>query len=189
MEVLASFVASPLSGVVIGFLGPVISPPVALINEAGTIFADLTGPSPNPAAAFAALLDTPATVTNAFLNGATLNLDPLIPIVNPFVNAGDDGGQNFTFLNIAFGGLLSPGETSYGANGTGGSIINSLGMGFAFSPPDGDQGATVAFQGAPVGPIGATVNLIDTVGQLLGGNLTSNFGTSGPGGYYGTGTD
>lgn len=169
VQVLGSLAASPLSGALMGLAGPVVSPGVALINETGTIVGDLTGG--NPAGAFAQVLDTPATVTNAFLNGATLNLDPLIPYINPFVSAGDSGGQNLTALNIAFGGLLSPGETTYGPSGTGGSFINSLGMGFAFSPPDGDPGATILFQGAPVGPIGATLNLADIVGQTLSGNL------------------
>lgn len=174
VQFVASLAASPLSGALIGFAGPVLSPGVALINEAGSIVGDLTGASPNPAAAFATVLDTPATVTNAFLNGATLNLDPLIPVVNPFVSAGDSGGQNLTAVSVAFGGVLSPGETTYGANGTGGSLINSLGMGFAFAPPDGDPGATISFQGAPVGPIGATANLVDIVGQLLSGNLINS---------------
>ncbi|HUH70070.1 MAG TPA: outer membrane porin GjpA [Mycobacterium sp.] len=174
VQVVASLAASPLSGVLIGFAGPVVSPGVALMNETGAIVDNLTGANPNPVAALATVLDTPATVTNAFLNGATLNLDPLIPIVNPFVSAGDSGGQNLTALSIAFGGLLSPGETTYGPFGTGGSFINSLGMGFDFSPPDGDAGATLSFQGAPVGPIGATENLVDIFGQLLQGNLTNS---------------
>ena len=174
---LANFASSPLSGVLIGFAGPVVSPGVQLLNNAGIIAGDLTGG--NPAAALTELVNTPADVVNAFFNGATLNLDPLIPIINPFVNAGDDGGQTLTGLSIAFGGLFSPGQVAFGAsgpmyNGTGGSLLNSLGMDFSFSPPDDDAGATIAFPGLPVGPIGATANLIDIFGQELAGNLITS---------------
>ena len=55
------------------------------------IFADITGG--NPVGAVTALIDTPAFVVNAFFNGATLNLDPLAPVFNPFVSAGDAGGR------------------------------------------------------------------------------------------------
>ena len=173
------FASSPLSGVLIGALGPVVSPAVALFNEGHAIFADLTGATPHPVADLAALLDTPATVTNAFFNGATLNLDPLVPVVNPFISAGDDGGQTLTALSIAFGGLFSPGQVAFGAsgpmyNGVGGSVLNSLGMDFTFSYPDDDAGATIAFPGLPVGPIGATANLIDIFGQELQGNLITS---------------
>ena len=183
---LANFAASPLSGVLIGAMGPFISPGVALWNEAGTIFADLTGATPNPAAAFAALLDTPATVTNAFFNGATLNLDALAPVFSPFVSAGDNGGQTLTGLSFAFGGLFSPGQVAYGAsgpmyNGTGGSLLNSLGMDFAFSPPDEDAGATLVINPSGVGPIAATANLIDIFGQELQGNLINS---SAVGGFF-----
>ncbi|WP_158086792.1 outer membrane porin GjpA [Mycobacterium alsense] len=174
---LANFAASPLSGVLIGFAGPIVSPGVQLLNNAGAIATDLTGG--NPAAALTELINTPADLTNAFFNGATLNLDPLAPVINPFVSAGDAGGQTLTGLSIAFGGLFSPGQVAFGANGpmyngTGGSLLNSLGMGFSFSPPDDDAGATIAFPGLPVGPIGAVANLIDIFGQQLAGNLITS---------------
>ena len=177
ISALTNFAASPLSGVLIGFAGPVVSPGVQLLNNAGTIFADITGG--NPAAALTELVNTPADVVNAFFNGATLNLDPLAPIFSPFVSAGDNGGQQLTGLSLAFGGLFSPGEVAFGANGpmyngTGGSLLNSLGMDFSFSPPDDDAGATLAVPAIPIGPIGATANLIDIFGQELAGNLITS---------------
>ena len=178
VSALANFSASPLSGVLIGALGPVVSPAVALFNEGHAIFADLTGATPHPVADLAALLDTPATVTNAFFNGATLNLDPLAPIFNPFVSAGDDGGEQLNGLSVAFGGLFSPGQVITGVNGpmyygTGGSLFNSLGLDLSLIPPDEGAGDIIAVPGIPVGPIGATAGLIDIFGQALGGSLLS----------------
>jgi PE family len=173
---LANFASSPLSGVLLGAVGPVVSPGVALFNEAGTIVSDLTGG--NVAAAVTQLLDTPATVANAFFNGATLNLDPFAPLVqNVFFSSNEGGtGEVATGLSFAFGGLFSPGQVVTGAGGpmyygVGGSALNSLGMDLAFFPPDADAGATIAIPAIPVGPIGATEGLVDIIGQALGGTL------------------
>ncbi len=171
---LANFAASPLSGVLIGFVGPVVSPGVQLFDNAQSIVADLTGG--NPAAALGEFLNTPADVVNAFFNGSTLNLDPLLPLVNPFVSAGDDGGEYFTSLSIAFGGVFSPGQVVTGASGpmyygTGGSMLNSLGMDISLIPPDSGAGDTLAVTAIPVGPIAATAGLIDIFGQALSGSL------------------
>jgi hypothetical protein len=173
---IANFAASPLSGVLIGFAGPLVSPGVQLFNSAGTIFADLTGG--NPAAALTALVNTPGDVVNAFFNGATLNLDPLVPLFNPYVMAGSDGGEHLTGLSLAFGGLFSPGQVVTGVTGptyygAGGSLLNSLGLDLSFFPPDDDAGATLAIPAIPVGPIAATAGLIDVIGNALGGTLLS----------------
>jgi hypothetical protein len=174
----ANFVASPLSGVLLGAVGPFVSPGVALFNEAGAIFADLTGPTPNPAAALAELLDTPATVVNAFFNGATLNLDPFAPLVQATLFSNNEGGSGEVIngLSFAFGGLFSPGQVIDGPGGpmyygTGGSALNSVGMDLSFYPPDEDAGATIVIPAIPVGPIGATAGLIDIIGEALGGSL------------------
>ncbi len=173
---LAEFASSPLSGVLIGFVGPAVSPGVALFNEGQTIFADVTGG--DPAGALTELISTPATVVNSFFNGATLNLNPLAPVVNHFVSAGDDGGEQLNGLSLAFGGLFSPGQVIDGTGGqmyygVGGSALNSLGLDLSFSPPDEDAGATIAIPPIPVGPIGATAGLIDIIGQAFGGTLLS----------------
>ena len=171
---LTNFASSPLSGVLIGFAGPIVSPGVALLNEAHTIFADVTGG--NPVGAVTALIDTPATVVNAFFNGATLNLDPLAPVFSPFVSAGDAGGEQLTGMSLAFGGLFSPGQVVTGPGGpmyygTGGSALNALGLDISFVPPDDYAGGHIDIPAVPVGPIGATAGLIDILGQALGGSL------------------
>jgi len=152
---LTNFASSPLSGVLIGFAGPIVSPGVALLNEAHTIFADVTGGNPV---------------------GATLNLDPLAPVFSPFVSAGDAGGEQLTGMSLAFGGLFSPGQVVTGPGGpmyygTGGSALNALGLDISFVPPDDYAGGHIDIPAVPVGPIGATAGLIDILGQALGGSL------------------
>ncbi len=176
VSALANFASSPLSGVLIGFAGPFVSPAVALFNDAHSIFADVTGG--NPAAALTQLVNTPGDVVNAFFNGSTLNLDPLAQVFDPFVSAGDDGGEHLNGLSIAFGGLFSPGQVVTGVTGptyygTGGSLLNSIGMALTFTAPDDDAGATLAVPAIPVGPISATAGLIDVIGEALGGTLLS----------------
>jgi hypothetical protein len=171
---LTNFASSPLSGVLLGFAGPIVSPGVALFNSMHTVLTDVTGG--NPVGALTALVDTPATVVNAFFNGATLNLDPLAPVFSPFVSAGDAGGEQLTGMSLAFGGLFSPGQVVTGPAGpiyygTGGSALNALGLDISFVPPDDYAGGHVDIPAVPVGPIGATAGLIDILGEALGGGL------------------
>lgn len=171
---LTNFAASPVSGVLLGAVGPFVSPAVALWNSAGTMFADLTNGS--PASALAHLIDTPANVVDAFFNGATLNLDALAPAVNPFVTSGSAGGERLDGLSVAFGGLFSPGQVVTGASGplyygTGGSALNALGLELSFFPPDDFAGGSLSIPAIPVGPIGATAGLMDIIGKAISGSL------------------
>jgi hypothetical protein len=172
---LDNFAASPLSGVLIGFLGPFISPEVALLNSVQAALGDLTGPNADPTAALYELVNTPANVVNGFFNGATLNLDGLAPLFDSFVSNGDNGGESITGLSFAFGGLFRPGSVVDGVggveNGVGGSILNSLGLDLAFSLPDDDAGATVDVPAIGVGPIAAIDGLVNTVGEVFNGHL------------------
>lgn len=171
---LTNFAASPASGVLLGAVGPFVSPAVALWNTAGSVFADLTGGS--PVAALGHLINAPANVVDAFFNGATLNLDALAPTFDPFVTSGSAGGERLDGLSFAFGGLFSPGEVVTGAGGpmyygTGGSMLNALGLQFSFFPPDDFAGGSLNIPAIPVGPIGATAGLISILGHALGGTL------------------
>lgn len=165
------FLASPLSGVLIGSVGPVISPAVALLNSAQAIAA--AAETGDASAAFAAALGIPASMVNGFLNGADLNLDALTPLLN------DAGimpeGITFEGLDIAFGGLLTPGSvdrntyeyTDEDGNvveipSVGGSIFNSIGL------KVGLGGTVIAIDSEAVGPIGALQGVSQTVGALLG---------------------
>lgn len=153
---LVHFLASPISGVLIGLAGPLVSPAVAALNSI------MAGD----------LLNLPANVVDGFLNGATLSLDVLLPVIN---GAGVlPEGTTFDKLGISFGGLLSPGTTAntvpvgevVGEGGIGGSIFSSLdlaittdALGFPF---------TLQAPGVPVGPIGALASLSQIVAGAIG---------------------
>ena len=139
-----NFLASPDSGIIMGDLGPVISPFVALINsiDAGD---DLN--------------ETLANMVGGFFNGADLSLNSLIPLIE---QAGIlPPGLNFENLDVAFGGLLSPGDVTAGV---GGSIFNSLGLDLTGVPVFG----SIDVAGQPVGPLGAWEGLEQTIAALLG---------------------
>jgi len=170
---LDNFAASPLSGVLIGAVGPFISLEVALLDSVQAAVTDVTGG--DPTAALTELEDTPINMVNAFFNGATLNLDELAPLFESFVSSGDAGGESITGLSLAFGGLLSPGSVVDGVggveNGVGGSLLNSLGLDLAFLLPDDDAGATVDVPAIAVGPIAALDGLLNTLGEVFNGSL------------------
>lgn len=141
------FLGSPASGIIMGALGPEISPLIALGNSisAGDDFNE-----------------TLANMYGAFLNGADLNLDSLLPTIN-----GLDlfpAGMSMTDLDIAFGGLLSTGGVGTDADGVGGSIFNSVGIDFVGVPALGSLDAP----SEAVGPLGAWEGLAQAVASLLG---------------------
>jgi hypothetical protein len=154
------FLGSPLSGIIMGDLGPLISPLVELSNciTAGDDFNT-----------------TLADVTGAFFNGATLNLDSLIPLIEqsgylPF---------NLENLDITFGGLLSPGTVAAGPyndsiSAVGGSIFNSIGITANGVPVIG----AIDLPGYGVGPLGALEGWAETVAGLLGAPGWNDFGPS-----------
>ncbi|QZA09004.1 outer membrane porin GjpA [Mycolicibacter heraklionensis] len=155
------WLGSPQSAVLMGMLGPGISPWIALMNSItdGDSFGD--------------------TLTNmggAFFNGATLNLDALLPMIN---DAGFfPAGMTMEHLDFAFGGLLSTGAAQVGpyevlgAGGqiaasvpaVGGSLFQSVGLEFSGVPILG----TLELDSAAIGPIAAWQAWGQTVGALLG---------------------
>ncbi|MEB3067947.1 outer membrane porin GjpA [[Mycobacterium] vasticus] len=157
------FMSSPLSGVIMGALGPSISPWIALSNSIsdGDSFSEII-----------------ANMTGAYFNGATLNLNFLLPMIN---NAGLlPAPMQIDNLEFAFGGLLTGGEVAhkpweiYDSNGdpaltvpvVGGSMINSLGINLLGVPVLGSLG----FEGHAVGPMGAWLSFSELASQLLGAN-------------------
>lgn len=167
---IVNFLASPFSAMLIGMLGPSISPWVALGNSitAGDGFNE-----------------TLANMTGAYFNGATLNLDSLIPLI------GQTGllpsALNITNLDFAFGGLLSPGANALGplqthdASGdvlssvtpVGGSIFNSLGITISGVPILGN----LTLDSHGIGPIAA----MEAWQQIMGNELGSGWNAGGKG--------
>ncbi|MDD7813833.1 outer membrane porin GjpA [Mycobacterium sp. CSUR Q5927] len=173
-----SFLASPLSGVLIGALGPSISPLVALSNSIGEISTALSGDNPDWTAALQDIANIPANMVGGFLNGATLNLDALLPTLTeagllPAV-------LDVTQLSYTFGGLLSPGLTGTDVEGfvkeifdgsspgIGGSIINGLGL------TTGLMGFPLVAEGQGVGLLGAWQSLEEIIANALGWDGVGN---------------
>ncbi|AEF35245.1 conserved hypothetical protein [Mycolicibacter sinensis] len=157
-----NFLASPWGGVVMGALGPGISPWVALMN------------SITEGDSFGQIMASPL---DGLLNGATLDLSSLTPMINGLGLF--PGGMAMTHLDIAFGGLLSPGGqvsaspfnviddtgNSVGeVTAVGGSIFNSVGITFTGLPVIG----TLALQSDAVGPLGAWMGLAQVIATQLG---------------------
>lgn len=173
-----SFLASPLSGVLIGALGPSISPLVALSNSIGEISTALTGDNPDWTAALQDIVNIPANMVGGLLNGATLNLDGLIPTLTEAGLLPED--LDVTALSYTFGGLLSPGltgtdvegfvkEISDGSSpGIGGSIINGLGL------TTGLMGFPLVVDGQGVGLLGAWQSVQEIIANALGWDGVGN---------------
>ncbi|OBJ31229.1 outer membrane porin GjpA [Mycolicibacter heraklionensis] len=159
------FLSSPLSGLIMGSLGPWIAPWVGLLNSIteGDSFGD-----------------TLTNMVGASFNGATLNLDSLLPMINEAA-AGSGmlpDGMGIGHLDIAFGGWLTAGHVAIdpyqvlGAGGAvvsetpavGGSILNSVGIELTGAPVIG----SLNIGSNAVGPLGAMLGLGQTIGALLG---------------------
>lgn len=155
-----NMLGSPASAVLMGMIGPAISPWIALLNSITD--GDNLG-------------DTLTNMWGAVLNGATLNLDSLLPMIN---DAGFfPAGMTMDHLDFAFGGLLSTGAAavSYQVLGpggeiaaevpaVGGSLFQSVGLEFSGVPVLG----TLDLDSAGIGPIAAWQAWGQTVGALLG---------------------
>ncbi|BBZ23741.1 outer membrane porin GjpA [Mycolicibacter hiberniae] len=161
-----NFLASPLTGALIGALGPVLSPLVEFGNVVGDIVADL---GEDPSAALQDLFDLPARVIGSFFNGSDLDLSFLIPLI---ADAGIlPEGITIDALGLSLGGLLTPGQTilPIGADVTetvesgenlfiGGSLWNALSLNVI----------GIDIVGNAVGPIGSMVALSQIIAGAIG---------------------
>jgi len=181
VEAILNVLSSPASGILIGDLGPFISPWVAGLNSIEAIVGALQ--SGDTTAALQDLLDAPANFVGAFFNGATLNLDALLPLLDQLNILPPDDAP--TALSYAFGGLFSPGDVItgpyefFGSTGTevgapvtdvGGSMLNSLGI----------TASGVPITGEPVGPISSLEGFSHIVAALLGATGWDGKGTTTP---------
>lgn len=156
-----NFITSPLSGVLLGTLGPALGPWVELANSLQIAFASLS--DGDFAQAFQDLLAVPGNVFDAFLNGTTLDLSAILPLVD---ESGLFPPGALSGLGLELGGLLTEGVTIGDPAdfdpgnpenlGIGGSIWNAISLHF---PGDG-SGDIV---GEAVGPVAAFTNLWDVI--------------------------
>ena len=171
-----NFLGSPMSALMLASVSPWIAPWVALGNSWDDISDALRGG--DTSGALQGLINIPANMFDASLNGATLNLDGLLPAIN---GAGLlPAPMELTHLDFAFGGWFSTGgHVTAGpmhildadgneigtAPASGGSIFNSIGFnlntGVALSP-------TIDAPSDAIGPLGALLGLSQVIGSQLG---------------------
>ncbi|MCV7383510.1 outer membrane porin GjpA [Mycolicibacter longobardus] len=172
-----NFLSSPLAGVLIGALGPSIAPWVALFNSVEAISAALTGETPDTDAALQELVNIPANMFNGLLNGATLNLDALLPALADSGMLPLPEGTEITSLSFAFGGMLTPGLVGADPGDTmffgdavpgGGSIFNALGLTLGITDP---LTLELPFLPHGVGLAGAMAGLQQAIAEFLTGDL------------------
>lgn len=164
-QLLYDFSASPASGVLLGDVGTVLSPMLALQNSIHEIIGDLGGASPDPAAALTEFLDIPAAVTNAFLYGyGEIDLAPLVSALGPIA-------QYYTLdAELPLGGLLSPA----------GSFFTALALEESYQPPCSEGPPIICIRleeltpGNHVGPIASLEELSHAVAQAIGSSGTGN---------------
>ncbi|WP_234821645.1 outer membrane porin GjpA [Mycolicibacter virginiensis] len=156
-----NWLASPSSAIFMGAIGPWMSPWVALGNSI-TDGDDLN--------------TTMANMVGAFFNGATLNLDGLLPAINSLGLF--PPGMTMDNLDIGFGGLLSTGSVraapydvgGYTIPAVGGSLFNSVGIHFSGVP-------SVSYLSAPseaIGPLGAWEAWAQIAATLIGWDGTDS---------------
>lgn len=143
---LVQFSTSYLSGVLLGLVGPVVGPVLALAASTNAIVGNLSGDTPDLEAAVNTLINTPAAMADAFLNGGqSVDITPLLKaagLESPFPEL-DFGAR------LVFGGLLSPG----------GSIFNAMSIDL------GDGSGPI---GVGPGAIGSLIGLSQTIAKAIG---------------------
>ncbi|MGW0162055.1 outer membrane porin GjpA [Mycobacterium sp. NPDC003323] len=156
-----NLVSSPVSGIAMGLIGPLASPAVALANSLHAVVTSVL--AGDLAGAVQDLINIPAKMVDAFLNGATLNLDGLVPMLNAARLLTDTTLHN---LDIEFGGLFSAGVTGIANEGIGGSIFNAIGM----NTTTGMMGfpLTLDIAGQRIGPLAALVTFGQIIAKAIG---------------------
>ena len=145
---LSDFLTTSTSGLIIGLLGPVLSPVLAL--GAGIRTAVEALQTSDWAAAVNALINIPAAMVNAFLNGGpTIDLTSLLaPSVLP---------NRLDSATVTLGGLLSQGASIFNAVGL--EVSVKVGPVFVPSPP--------IPAGPPAGVFGSLIAMTNAIAGAI----------------------
>jgi hypothetical protein len=146
------FSGSPLSGILWGGIGTTLSPYLQFNDDITGISAALDGANPDYPTAFDDLLNMPANLTNAFLNGyGDVNLDTVL------TDLGIATPPTDVALTADLGGLLSPA----------GSLIDGIG----FNDTIGDCSVVCATLNVPetaVGPLASLFEQDQAIAESIG---------------------
>lgn len=138
------FASTPMSGLLVGAVGPILGPALAVVNSLSTAFALLE--ESDVGSALTELVNIPATAVGAFLNGGQiLDLTGLLRRLDVPLPS------TITSVGLQLGGLLSPGGVALDGLATEASLL----------------GAAVTVTGLPVGPIGALSTLANYVATSI----------------------
>jgi hypothetical protein len=149
LQPLLNLTTTYLSGVLLGAVGPVIGPGLALGASTQAIINNLTGDEPDPQAALNDLINIPAGMTDAFLNGGqVLDVTPVLSALAPVLGVELPEG---TSIGVAMGGLLSPG----------GSLFNALDITVEVS------GVPLTVAGQGPGAIGSLIGLPKVIADAI----------------------
>lgn len=152
LQPILAFTTTFTSGALIGLLGPVLAPVIALGDSLTAITSALFGDNANLQTAITELINIPANVIGAFLNGdRVLDLTPVLKMLNVLPS-------EVTGFGINLGGLLTKG----------GSLFNGLNIKLQAD----DQ--SVTYHGVPTGTIGSLLSLGGIVAEALGWSGTGN---------------
>ncbi|BBZ36707.1 outer membrane porin GjpA [Mycolicibacterium confluentis] len=157
LQPIVDFTTTYLSGALIGLVGPVLAPVVALGASISSILGQLTAENPDLGAAVNTLINIPTKMVDAFLNGGqTVDLTPVLEALGVQL---DIGGGITAKVGLTLGGLLSPG----------GALLNALSLTMlADGEPIGD------LPGQAVGTIGSLVSLAQAIAKAIGWDGTGN---------------
>lgn len=151
--------ASPLSGLLLGAAGPILAPGISLVNDVGGIVDALSGSSPDLLNVLGDVLNIPAHMTGAFLNGGEM-LDA-VQLVAPLLGEDIAGwlADNDINAGIELGGLLSPGS----------SLFNAIGFNLGdIANPGGPLDLAVSFPGNESGLLGSLITLPQAIAAGIG---------------------
>jgi hypothetical protein len=162
-QALYQFAESPLSGVALGEAEMILNPLLALNDSYQNIVTDLGGATPDTTAALNELLDIPANILDATLNGQFLDgATPEIDLSSLVTDLGAAPYYSVDGPELLLGGLLSP---------DGGSFLDALAYSVSYFPPCSDDvcfGEEQLGNGAQIGLLGALETLSQDVAEALG---------------------
>ncbi len=158
------FLASPAGGWLYGELGTFLSPLLQFRDDVTGIVDALTGPNPDLTTALQDLINLPANLTGAYLNG--YGPVDLIPLLESFgvelPSLGSFG--NIATLDLDLGGLLSPG----------GSAFNALGLVAGITVLGRFVPLLTVDPGPAAGPLASLVQGAQAVAQAIGWDTVGN---------------
>ncbi len=146
LEPIINLLTTPISGVLVGALGPIVAPVLAVVNSISNTLALLQ--ESDFGGALTELINIPANVIGAALNGGqTLDLTPLVGLL------GVELPDSITSIGLKMGGLLSPGGVG----------LDALAAVASLDP----QADPIVVPGLPVGPIGALAGLNSYIAKSI----------------------